>query len=157
VVTVAMKLIGWLKNWGTLLIAVVALGVSVYTCWVDNIHYNELAKPHSQHIEINNRLSRLSERIEREEQSLSVLERNGEDISEHKEILRQAKILFNQAELAWDNGQYAEADRLIEEAYNIVPSVEVGFAWWVWLIVQVAVVVIGLLIYFLWWRKDVAQ
>jgi len=35
------------------------------------------------------------------------------------------------------------------------PVAEAGLAWWIWLIIGVAVVVVGLLVYFLWWRQRV--
>ena len=79
----------WLKTWGTLLVAVAALAVSIYTCNVNNVHYQEVTKPHTQHDEIYDRLVRLDDKIERVEQSISGLEDVDWDISEPQKNLRK--------------------------------------------------------------------
>lgn len=113
----------WLKTWGPLLVAVIALALSGYAISVDNVHYQEVIKPHTQHDEIYNRLVILDGKIERAEQSINAVQDVGQDISEPQENLRKAKELRDQAELAWDKVSYAEADRIIREAYDTLQEI----------------------------------
>ena len=142
---------------GALIVGVIALGVSVYAVYIDRVHYREVTKPHAQHDEIYNRLVRLDDKIERVQQWISASQDRGQDTSESQINLRNAIELRDQAELAWDEGHYTEADKLISEAHHIlveIPLLAASLSWWVWLIVGLGVVVIGgLLIYFLWWRR----
>jgi hypothetical protein len=116
----------WFKSWGTLLtllVAVIALGLSGYAIYADNAHYQELIKPHAQHDEIRDRLVRLDDKIERAEQSINARQYFGEDVTEPQNNLIKATELRDQAELAWDKGDYTEADRLIKEAYDILQKI----------------------------------
>ncbi len=113
----------WLKTWGALLallIAVIALGVSVYAVYIDSVHYQETIKPHTQHDEIYNRLVRLDDKIERVQQWSNDMPDIEQGISELQLNVRKAIELRDQAELAWDEGHYTEADKLISEAHDIL-------------------------------------
>ena len=90
----------WLKTWGALLIAVIALGLSGYAVHVDNVHYQEIIKPHTQHDEIYNRLVRLDSKIKRLEEHLISGQVLGWDISGLEKNFAEAKELRDQAELA---------------------------------------------------------
>ena len=128
----------WLKTWGALLIAVIALGLSGYAVHVDNVHYQEIIKPHTQHDEIYNRLVRLDSKIKRLEEHLISGQVLGWDISGLEKNFAEAKELRDQAELAWDEGRYTEADKLISEAHDILEEMPLPpkpLNWWVWLIV----------------------
>ena len=115
-----MGITRWLKTWGALLIAVIALGLSGYAVHVDNVHYQEIIKPHTQHDEIYNRLVRLDDKIERVQQWIGDSQDLGQDTSESQINLGDAIELRDQAELAWDEGRYTEADKLISEAHDIL-------------------------------------
>jgi len=133
-----MGITRWLKTWGALLIAVIALGLSGYAVHVDNVHYQEIIKPHTQHDEIYNRLVRLDDKIERVQQWISASQDLGQDTSESQINLGNAIELRDQAELAWDEGYYTEADKLISEAHHILEEITLLVAplsWWVWLII----------------------
>ncbi len=114
---------GWIKTWGALLVAVIALTLSGYAIYVDNVHYQEVTKPHTQHDEIYNRLVMLDGKIERAEQSINAVQDLGQNISEPQKNLRKAKELRDQAELAWDTGRYIEADAIIREAYDVLQKI----------------------------------
>ena len=161
-----MGFIRWVKTWGALLIAILALGSSVYVVELQqkryeelnrqyeestalqerryeelnrqyeestalqqkryeelNKQYEELTKPHTQHDEIYNRLVVLDNKIERAEQSINYLQDIGEDTSEPHKNLRKAKELRDQVEMAWDEGRYTEADKIIKEAYDILREI----------------------------------
>ncbi len=113
----------WLKTWGALLIAVIALGLSGYAIYVDNVHYQEVTKPHTQHDEIYNRLVRLDDKIERVQQWSNDMPDIEQGISELQLNLRKAIELRDQAELAWDTGRYIEADAIIREAHDILQEI----------------------------------
>ena len=72
-------------------------------------------------------------------------------------IAVKAIELRDQAELAWDEGHYTEADKLISEAHHILAEIPLPaepVSWWIWLIGGSASAVAGgLLVYFLWWRR----
>ncbi len=118
-----MGITRWLKTWGALLIAVIALGLSGYAVHVDNVHYQEIIKPHTQHDEIYNRLVRLDDKIERVQQWISASQDLGQDTSESQINLGNAIELRDQAELAWDEDRYTEADKLISEAYDVLQKI----------------------------------
>jgi len=152
-----MGITRWLKTWGALLIAVIALGLSGYAVHVDNVHYQEIIKPHTQHDEIYNRLVRLDDKIERVQQSIGALQDLGQDVSESQINLQNAVELRDEAELAWDEDYYTDADTLISKAHHILAEITLveGISWWVFLIIGLGVAVIcGLLVYFLWWRRQ---
>ncbi len=102
---------------GALIVGVIALGVSAYAVYIDRVHYQEVTKPYTQHDEIYNRLVRLDDKIERVQQWISASQDLGQDASESQINLRNAIELRDQAELAWDEGHYIEADKLISEAH----------------------------------------
>ena len=69
-----MSFAKWFKVWGTLfavVIALSALGLSVLAICLDNAHYQETIKPHTKHDETYDRLTRLDNKIERTEQSIT--------------------------------------------------------------------------------------
>ena len=127
-----MRVIRWIKTWAPLFVAVIALALSGYAIYVDNVHYQEVTRPHTKHDEIYDRLTRLDDKIERAEQSIGAMQDLDEDIGELQNNLRKAKGLRDQAELAWDEGLYTDADKFIGEAYDILqeipPPKPVG--WW---------------------------
>ena len=53
----------WAKAWGPLIIAIIALVVSGYAIYQDNVHYQEVTKPHTEHTEIKDKLDRLDSEI----------------------------------------------------------------------------------------------
>ncbi|MFC2071311.1 hypothetical protein ACFLUU_01130 [Chloroflexota bacterium] len=141
---------GWLKTWGTVLVAVLALFLSGIAILLDNIHYQEITKPHTQHEEIYNRLSRLDGKIDRIEGWINADEELGLDRSQSRESLIKAKALREQSETQWDHAKYAEADTLISQAYEILSGVlpPAPIAGWVWLIVGLVIVaVIGVAVW----------
>jgi hypothetical protein len=144
-----VRAIRWLKSWGVLLVAVIALGLSGYAIYVDNVHYQEITKPHTQHDEIYNRLVRLDDKIERAEQSISDLQGAGQDINDSQENLSEAIKLRERAERAWDKGDYTKADRLIEEAYDSLEKIVTIQAamqmWMIMAIIAAALLTIGIL------------
>jgi hypothetical protein len=136
----------WLKKWGVLLVAALALLASGYAIYQDNVHYQEITKPHTQHDEIYNRLVRLDEKIERTEQNISTQQDTGHDVTDSQEALMQAIELRDQAELAWDEGNYTEADRLISEAHDVLGKIPAAFyfqAYW-FLVIIISAVVLSL-------------
>ena len=152
-----MGITRWLKTWGALLIAVIALGLSGYAVHIDNVHYQEIIKPHTQHDEIYNRLVRLDDKIERVQQWISASQDLGQDTSESQINLRNAMELRDQAELAWTKDLYTEADSLINKAFDILqeitPLAPAPINWWVIGIIVFGVMIGGLLVCFLWWRR----
>jgi len=138
------------KIWVPLIVSIFALGLSGYAIYVDNVHYQEVTKPHTKHDEIYNRLVRLDDKIGRAEQSISVLQDAGQDINGPQENLSKVKELRDQAELAWDEGNYIEADRLIREAHDVlqeIPSLAFPLNWW--LIGGIMAVVVAVIV-FIW-------
>jgi hypothetical protein len=125
-------LVEWLKSWGALSVATLALIIAGATFIVNTTHYQELTIPHTLHDEINDRLDRLYERIERTERDLESAHSDGRDVASRMSKLNQVKLLYNQAELAWDRGQYDESNNLIIEAYDVLSEIELAAAmnWW---------------------------
>ena len=123
----------WLRSWGTLLVATLILAIAIATFVVSITHHQELTIPHTLHEEINDRLDRLYERIERTERILQNARDLGLDVTLYVDRLNKAKLLFNQAELSWDKGQYDESNNLIIEAYDILPEFieePAALNWW---------------------------
>jgi tetratricopeptide (TPR) repeat protein len=142
----------WVKTWGSLIIAIIALIISGYAIYQNNVHYQEVTKPHTQHDEIYNRLVRLDDKIERTEQNLVSLLEQTQDANESLKYLSKAKELRDQAELAWDEGHYDEADKFIREAYEVLQEIlTVWVTNWALIngLIAGAVVVIGLLAYYI--------
>ena len=115
------------------------------------MHYETLTKPHSQHDEIYDRLSRLDVKIERIEKEISVAEDSGYLVGEAVEKVTQAKLLRNQAESAWDSERYSEADKFIDEAHVILDQIDLPppttvMNWWLIGGIIAAVVVIAVVI-----------
>ncbi len=138
----------WLQTWGTLIVATVAMMLSGYAIYSENIHYTELTKPHTQHNEIYDRLCRLDERIERAQGWIDTAGSLGQDTTESKAKLQLAIDLRQQAETLWDHGDYADADRLIREAYDIldtIPQPPLMMYWWVLVVLIVGVLLAALL------------
>ena len=139
-----MDVSSWLKTWGALFVAVIALALSGYAIWMDNVHYQEVTKPHTKHDEIYDRLARLDDKIERLQQWSNNIPDIEQGISELQLNLRKAIELRDQAELAWDEGHYTEADKLISEAHHTlaeIPLLAPGLNWWL-----VGAIIIGVLI-----------
>ena len=116
-----------LKEWGPIIATVIALaavGLSWYTMHMNNVRYQEITKPHTEHDEIYDRLTRLDEKMERTEQSMIEAENYGEEISELQESLKKAKRLRDEAELAWDARRYNEADEIIKEAHDLLQEIQ---------------------------------
>ena len=151
-----MGITRWLKIWGALLIAVIALGLSGYAVHVDNVHYQEIIKPHTQHDEIYNRLVRLDDKIERVQQWIGVSQDLGQDTSESQINLRSAMELRDQAELAWDEDRYTEADKLISEAHHIleeIPLLAAPFSFWLWIIIGLGSAAVGFAVWMMVSRR----
>jgi hypothetical protein len=55
----------WLRSWGALGVAVIALAFSIYAVVAENMHYAELTRPHAQHEEVYDKLIRLDSSLER--------------------------------------------------------------------------------------------
>ena len=118
-----MGIVRWFKTWGSLLVAVIALGLSGYAIYVDNVHHQEATKPPIQREEVYDRLARLDNEIERGVQSINAVQDSGQDVSELQGYLGEAKKLRDQAESAWNVGDYTEADELIGEAHAVLDEV----------------------------------
>ncbi len=96
----------------SLLVAIIALAFTGFTYFTENAHYQEVTKPHTQHDEIYDRLVILDNKIDRVERSINAVQGSG---LEFLKDLMETKELRDQAELAWDTGNYPEADKLISE------------------------------------------
>ena len=118
-----MGTVRWIKSWGSLLVAVIALGLSGYAIYVDNVHHQEVTKPYIQREEVYDRLVGLDNKIERSVQSINTVQDSGQDVSELQKYLGEAKKLRDEAESAWNVGDYAEADELIGEAHAVLDEV----------------------------------
>ena len=153
-----MRIKTWLNTWLPLIAAGFALVFSGYAIYADNVHYQEVTKPHAKHNEIYNMLVRLDDRIERVQQWISAPQNLGQEIRESEIILREATELRDQAELAWAKGYYAEAEVLINTAFGnlqkITPPAKPVRNWGlIGGIIAAAVVIVILLAYFLRWRR----
>jgi hypothetical protein len=136
----------WLKTWGTLIVAIVALALSGYAIYVDNVHYQEITKPHTEHEEIYDRLARLDNRIERVEQSIGDV--RGSNVEELYDSLMEAKQLRDQAELAWDEGRYTDADEFIKDAYDNLPRISpMPLNWWLIIGIIAAVIAVATVVW----------
>ena len=112
----------WLKTWGTLIaliVAVISLVVSGYSVWISRVKLEEVTKPYTLHSEIHDRLVMLDSRIERKQK---YIQENGV-IDQFQNKMTEASQLRDQAEVAWNAGNYVEADRLIDEDYEILSQV----------------------------------
>ena len=90
---------------------------------MDNVHYQEVTKPHTQHEEIRDKLARLDTKIERAKGWVYSWEALGETTRDFRESLSKAESLSDEAEKAWRNTDYNEADKLIDEAYDFLAEI----------------------------------
>lgn len=115
----------WFKD-VRLIIAIVAivvagatLGVAIWDhSWASH-KYDEITEPHTRFDEIRDKLIMLDNRLSERETWIEKAEDLGEDWTEHRACLQQAQQLRAQAELAWVNDDFDEAERLISEAYDV--------------------------------------
>ena len=115
----------WLLVWGVIVLGVVTLGFVVVNLFLDTAH--------NTHEEVNNRLVRLDDRIERSEQFISTVQDFDETVDYYFSLLESAKHLRAQAEIAWFDGHYAMADEMIEEANDKLDRLVMvggGTNWW---------------------------
>ena len=126
----------FLKSWGTLILAVLAFGSSMFALYLDNRHYDEslalqrrndqelkrqyeeLTKPHTEHEEVLDKLSRLDTRIESASKWVAWWEDTGHNAASLHKNLSEAEQLSAQAEEAWRSKNYGKAESLIDEAYQ---------------------------------------
>jgi hypothetical protein len=129
-----VRVLGQLKTWAPIFLSLIAVALSGYAVYIDNAHYQELTKPHTQHDEIYSRLVRLDAKIERIAQAISVIRQSGQETVEATEKLEQAKSLRDRAELAWDSGHYTDTDAFIVEAHRILEEIRLPpvtvMNWW---------------------------
>ena len=149
-------------KWFSLVIAIIALALSGFAIYLDNSHYQEVTKPHTEHAEINDKLNRLDSEIERVRQDVFVWRDSGEDTSSYEESLSKANDLRRQADEAWREKQYDKATNLINQAYQavyeiippILPEPSPGINWgFIGGLIAAVVIIGGALTYFLWWRR----
>ncbi|MDY6917794.1 MAG: hypothetical protein SVP26_07585 [Chloroflexota bacterium] len=151
----------WLRTWGALVVAVAALGISVYVACAEQIHFTQLTLPHTRHDEVRDRLYRLDERIERAERCVQAAQSMGEGTADSTRALQVAIDLRWQAEAFWDDARYDEAETAIEDAYDaleVIPSVAVfPMYWWLVSVVLALVLVSSLSVVagFFWKRRRV--
>jgi len=133
----------------TLVIAGAALGVAIWDHLWASHKYDEITEPHTRFDEIRDKLIMLDNRLSERETWIERAEDWGEDWTEHRARLQQAQQLWAQAELAWVNDDFDEAERLINEAYDVseeIPSFYVahgpGPLWVLGVGVVIAIVVI---------------
>lgn len=108
-----------------IVLGVVTLGFVAVNLFLDTAH--------NTHEEVNNRLVRLDDRIERSEQFISTVQDFDETVDYYFSLLESAKHLRAQAEIAWFDGQYAMADEMIEEANDKLGRLATaggGINWW---------------------------
>jgi hypothetical protein len=142
----------WVKTWGSLIVAIIALAFSGYAIYQDNLHYQEVTKPHTEHVETKDKLDRLDGEIERAKVLIYAWQDLGEDTNHYERSLSKAQSLRYQADQAWRNKQYGDADSLINQAYDAIdeipptisPTPTTATNWW--LIGGIIAVVIVVLI-----------
>ena len=160
-----------------------ALGISIWAIHLSNetmefarTQYEELTKPHAQHQEIYDKLVRLDNRIELARQWTYWWSGISESSHDYEENLREAEILADNADKAWRNSNYGDANTFIDKAYDCLAKIPrtplpsptpiptptptpapepppAGANWGLIIGIIGAVVVTGLLVYFLWWRR----
>lgn len=140
----SLKIMNGLKTWGTLIVAVFALAVSINTCRVENVRYQEITKPHTQHDEIYDKLVRLDTKMERAKELIHFWASHGDNITDLQNILRNAEITRNEAEKAWFTNDYGEADNLINEAYDSLDEIPLpppGTSWDLIIVIVIVAIV----------------
>jgi reverse gyrase len=150
----------WLKSWGALAVAVIALAFSIYAVVVENMHYAELTRPHAQHEEIYDKLTRLDIRLEYAEEYIQVRRTAGDNVTDLELILDNARSLADQAEQAWVKTDYDTADTCIREAFELADKIRpwpmllpIPPNWWLIASTIVLVVIIAVLFSILARRK----
>ena len=68
-------------------------------------------------------------------------------MTQDSEALTKAKRIRDEAEIAWVNGDYDTADKLIIDTYSILNQIRqdnsVGVGWWMYVFIVAAVIVLG--------------
>lgn len=172
-----------LKILVTVILPIVALGLSGTAIYLDHVHfkesirqtqyameiekqhYEELTKPHAQHEEIYNKLCRLDNRIETYRSLISPLRYPEEEIDNLLRILNNVERLRDDADEAWRYEDYDKAEKLINDAYYSLadiplpaeaapPSVVAPLISWSLIGgIVAAVICIGLVVWFIFARR----
>jgi murein tripeptide amidase MpaA len=113
----------WIGKWSSLIVAIIALTLSVYVVIIDNLHYQDLTKPHTEHVEIKDKLDRLDYAIEQARQDIIIWRACGEDTSSYENTLGIVISLRRQADEAWIENNYSEANSFINQAYDSIKEI----------------------------------
>ena len=147
----------------TLVIAGAALGVAIWGHLWASHKYDEITEPHTRFDEIRDKLIMLDNRLSERETWIESAENAGEDRAEDKLHFEEARNLRSDAEMAWVNDDFDEAEQLINDAYSELEKVErylppVPFSWWVFGAGMLGgLVIIMALTYLLVWRRRVER
>ena len=90
---------------------------------IERKHYEELTKPHTEHEEVYNKLSRLDTKIKSAKERIHYLELLGENTTDLQYILYDAEKRRDEADIAWSNEDYGNANRFIGEAYDLLNKI----------------------------------
>ena len=141
-----------------------SIELSQYAIETEKQHYEELTKPHTQHEEIYDKLSRLDNEIETYRNIYSPLIYPEEEIDNLLDILNHVERLRNEADEAWRYRDYDKADKLINEAYNELAKIPLpmpappvppvpAFSWWLVGVIVAVFIGIGLVVWFMVARR----
>jgi len=100
-----------------------SIALSEYAIEVERQHYEELTKPHTQHEEIYDKLSRLDKKIETYRTLISPPAYPNEEIDNLLHILNDAERLRDDADDAWRYKDYDKAEKLINDAYDSLAKI----------------------------------
>ena len=126
-----------------------SIALSEYAIEVERQHYEELTKPHTQHEEIYDKLSRLDKKIETYRTLISPPAYPNEEIDNLLHILNDAERLRDDADEAWRRKDYDKADTLTNDAYNSLAKIPLPMpsptpiSWWIIIAVIAGTILCG--------------
>jgi len=124
-----------------LVIGGAGLGVAIWDHLWATHEYHEITEPHTRFDEIRDKLIMLDNRLSERETWIETAENAGEDRKQDRVYLQQAQLLRSQAEVAWVNSDFDEAERLINEAYDVSDEIPPFYVlqWYWWLVIALVV------------------
>ena len=129
-----------------LVIGGAGLGVAIWDHLWATHEYHEITEPHTRFDEIRDKLIMLDNRLSERETWIEEAENADEDRAQDRVYLQQAQLLRSQAEVAWVNGDFDEAERLINEAYDVSEEIApfyVAYLYWpTWVLVLAGAVIL---------------
>jgi hypothetical protein len=121
------KMVSWLSKWGALLVAILALIISLSVNTFQTVKYIQVTQPNVYNQQISEKLKTTENMLNKVEKLLEENLGDDREITDVKRVVQESKRSWADAQQLWMNNDYFEADRLVMNAYSLLQSRPAGF------------------------------